>query len=70
MRSVGNGAHIIDESEHIGYLRHGDNLRPLRDLFCNICLGEITVLAQIDILQHSTARLCHELPRNDIAVML
>ena len=70
MRTVGNDAHIVDETEYVGYLRHCDNLRPLCNLLRNIRLGEIAVLAQIDILQHSTARLCHELPRYDIAVML
>ena len=55
MSAVGNGAHIVDETEHVGYLRHCDNLRPLCNLLRNIRLGEIAVLAQIYILQHSTA---------------
>ena len=70
MGAVGNRTYIVDETEHIRYMCHGDNLRLFRDLLRDIRRREVPVLRKVDVLQHRTARLCNELPRHDVAVML
>ena len=49
---------------------HCHDLRLFRDLRRNILRREVAVLREIDILESCAARLCNELPRHDVAVML
>ena len=70
VRFLSNGLHIIFQPEHVGNLRHGNDLRAFRDLRRDILLREIAVLREINVLERSAPALGHELPRNQIAVML
>ena len=60
---------VVHEPEHIGHMRHGNNLGLFRNLRGNIGRREISILFEVDVFQCCTACLGNKLPRHKVAVM-
>ena len=61
---------VVLEAQDVRDLRHGDNLRLLRDFRLDVLLREVAVLLEVDVLERRARRLGDELPRHEVAVVL
>ena len=61
---------VVLEAQDVRDLRHGDDLRFLRDLRLDVFLREVAVLLKVDVLERRARRLGDELPRHEVAVVL